>query len=221
MKSILFFEIQVLFTDGFPHASKKFDQINRIHCKFVNENQETNYLITTFSVTNISSALDITHLRYSTELELIFGFGNLIKQLNPQVIIGYNIHQFDFNYIRDRLLHWNDNEYSEQNFTESFDLTWIEEQGQSSALGSQTIKYYQYSNSKPIDLFQEARKKHRLMSYKLSNVLVDLFDMKVINTNSNETNCIFSSDSDFAQQEKIIKEELALMNGLKLIYFNG
>ena len=219
MQSILIIETQVLFTGIFPLPSNKSDQINRIYCKFICNNQETDYLITTKAIPDMSSALDITHLRYPNELEVIFGFGNLIKQLNPQIITGYNIHQFDFNYIRDRLLFWNDNDYSESNFTKAFDLTWVEEPRQSNALGFQTIKYYQYSNSKPVDLFQKSRIEYELKSYKLSDVLFDLLGLKVTYTNLRESNRIFSSEeSGFEEQEKIIKEELVIMDNLKKLF---
>ena len=131
MNSVLLFDTEVLFSEGkFPQATKYDDCINRIYCVFFIGEKEVYYVLTTFQAPKISTDLDINYLVYSNELELIFGFGNLIKSLKPDIITGYNISQFDFNYIHDRLLYHGNIKYSEKKlkminilFVDAYDYT--------------------------------------------------------------------------------------------------
>ena len=44
-------------------------------------------------------------LKYSTEQKLLMGFKDLINEKNPNVVIGYNIFNFDIPYLMDRANH--------------------------------------------------------------------------------------------------------------------
>jgi DNA polymerase elongation subunit (family B) len=216
MESILLFKIEVLFDDKFPQATKREDEINRINCLFVNGDKETHYLLTTFSIPDVSVSLNINHQQFTNELELIFGFGNLIKTLDPKIITGYNIKQFDFNYIYDRLLNYNDDEYNEANLKKYYNLEWIEIMFRSDALGSNFHKYYKYKNCNTIDLYETIRNKYKLKSYIITKVLNDLLKIDIVRRNIKEVNEIFKLCSD--NREIIIREEMELLNYLKDLY---
>lgn len=107
-----------------------------------------------------------------TEKEVILEWKKLISDLNPDVLIGYNIFGFDLNYIWDRSLELNMNEEFSlglgRKITRKSKL-FIQELS-SSALGDNTLKYIDYDGIVIIDLFKVMQREYKLDSYKLDNV---------------------------------------------------
>ena len=118
-----------------------------------------------------------------TEKEVILEWKKLISDLNPDVLIGYNIFGFDLNYIWDRSLELNINE--EFSFGLGRKITrksklFIQELSLS-ALGDNTLKYIDYDGIVIIDLFKVMQREYKLDSYKLDNVAsIYLGDKKMI-----------------------------------------
>lgn len=216
MDSLLFVDIEVLFGDKFPCAINKEDEINRIYCLYANGNKEIRYLLTTFSIPNQSEQLNVVHLQFASELELIFGFGNLIKILEPKNIAGYNIKQFGFNYIHDRLKYLSSDKLNENYFKQYYNLEWVEEMNNSNDLGLNIYKFYKYQNADTTDILNVTKSKHKLKSYRLTNVLKDLLKIDVTRTNLIETNNIFKFGLE--QRVNVIREEFELLDNLRKLY---
>ena len=107
-----------------------------------------------------------------TEKELILKWKTEIMNINPDIIIGYNIWGFDMEYI------WN--RAKEENIIKRFalglgktltrEVTLIEQKLSSSALGDNTLKLFDMDGIVTIDLFKVMQRDHKLDSYKLDNV---------------------------------------------------
>jgi DNA polymerase elongation subunit (family B) len=102
---------------------------------------------------------------YYTEKELLLAWTQLIKRMDPDIITGYNICGFEFEYLKQRAQKHNIhfqfakfNKYDED-FTKYVELQ----------LGI-IIKFYDMKDRKIIDMFKIIMKKYELDSYKLVKV---------------------------------------------------
>jgi DNA polymerase elongation subunit (family B) len=146
----------------------------------------------------ICDKIDGIHVaQCKNEKELLLGWKNIIKKMNPDFITGYNIFGFDFKYINDRaeiLFPCNDRCNSPWwhgkgckmkeflNFGK-IDTTQFKakdhkfkkcnirkQQLSSSALGDNTLNYITMDGRILFDIQKEVQKGHNLESYKLDNV---------------------------------------------------
>lgn len=107
-----------------------------------------------------------------TEKQVILEWKKLISELNPDVLIGYNIFGFDMSYIWDRTLELGINDKFAMGLGRKITKKCIlkEQQLSSSALGDNTLKYFDMDGIVLIDLFKIMQKDFKLDSYKLDNV---------------------------------------------------
>lgn len=106
------------------------------------------------------------------EKELILKWKELIVELNPDVLIGYNIFGFDMEYVWERAI--------ENDIVEEFSLglgrlndrkvTLKEQKLASSAMGENFLKYFDMDGTVIVDLFKVMQREQKLDSYKLDNV---------------------------------------------------
>jgi DNA polymerase elongation subunit (family B) len=112
---------------------------------------------------------DVECRKYSTERELIDAYFDLINEINPDVVIGYNTFSFDFNYIntrlKRRLYQIKDSSRMINSETKVIQINW-----QSSAYGFNNYVIFDCIGRCPIDVFQYIRKEYKLQSYSLSAV---------------------------------------------------
>ena len=132
------------------------------------------------------------------EKELLLGWKNIIKKMDPDFITGYNIFGFDFKYINDRAeilfpckdrcpdhRWWHANGCKMKEFLNfgKIDTTQFnskdhkakkcnvrKQQLSSSALGDNTLNYITMDGRILFDIQKEVQKGHNLESYKLDNV---------------------------------------------------
>jgi DNA polymerase elongation subunit (family B) len=108
-----------------------------------------------------------------TERKLILEWKQLLNNLNPDILIGYNIFGFDMEYIWTRA--------QENHIIDEFGMGLgrnlqrrCKELGfkklASSALGENILKYFEMDGTVVIDLFKVMQREHKLDSYKLDNV---------------------------------------------------
>jgi len=217
MKRILLFTSEVKFEGKFPLANNQFDEITRIYVIiFESDNVQEHYLLTTLDITEQITNLKI--IKYSNELELIFGFGDLINLTKPNVISGYNICGFDFNYMRDRLIFLDSNgEGLDKLFEIKNNLSW---KTKFNLMCCSNVKYFEYKDCKTIDLYLGTKSKYKLSSYKLPNVLKDLLNIDVNKTDIQKINNIFSGTDKSRDINTIINEEIEILsNNFKLFNY--
>ena len=96
----------------------------------------------------------------------------LISELNPDVLIGYNIFGFDMSYLWDRTLELGINDLFAMGLGRQITKKCIlkEQTLSSSALGDNTLKYFDMDGIVIIDLLKVMQKDFKLDSYKLDNV---------------------------------------------------
>ena len=131
-----------------------------------------------------------------TEKELIKTWVEIINNVDPDVITGYNILGFDFNYIYHRAIELNcveylcnlgkliepirDCEFNDEGYCKTH---WIKKTLSSSALGDNFLKYVKTEGRIIIDLMKEVQKNFNLDSYKLDYVAQHFINGQIKNVN--------------------------------------
>jgi DNA polymerase delta subunit 1 len=104
--------------------------------------------------------------RFATEREMIYGFCALINEINPDVLLGYNILGFDYNYLNRRLMNnldaWAPIGRVGDRRPELRELKW-----QSSAYGFQTLIFLEMDGRISMDMFPLIQRDYKLDKYTL------------------------------------------------------
>ena len=108
---------------------------------------------------------------FDTEEELLKAFTRLIKETDPDILSGYNIFGFDFEYLyqRAKLLDV-ETYFSRLSRIRNQPCEYVETKLASSALGENILKYYKMSGRVVFDLMKVIQRDYRLPSYKLDEV---------------------------------------------------
>jgi DNA polymerase elongation subunit (family B) len=98
-------EVNSSIPSSMPKPHRTEDKVFQISCIFNRQGDKPDkyekYLLTLGKV-NTDSLEDIIVCEYSIETELLLGFTELIKEKQPNIIVGYNIFGFDCSYMIER-----------------------------------------------------------------------------------------------------------------------
>ena len=178
------FDIECSSEDGsFPKFDRKNDPVIQIGTTvYIFGENECKYKY--IATLNSCDSIEDTHVEsFYTEKDLILGWAKFIERLDPDIITGYNIWGFDWEYIYKRAesgngglckpyhielykrlqrLKLDSSVYKKAELTIQ-DLS-------SSALGVNILKYIDIEGIVQIDLLKVVQRDHKLDSYKLDNV---------------------------------------------------
>lgn len=199
--SIASFDIECTSHDGsFPLASIKEDRVIQIGTTFHYYGEKSCYLHHIVTLKNCSEitasevdAKEVIVESCDNEKDVILKWCELINKTDPDIITGYNIHGFDFNYIYQRANTGNGKEVfpyieqvnrllarnkdikigylkNEKRFVDKFYCEYKEKGLKSAALGDNILKYFDIEGIVSIDLMKVVQKDFKLESYKLDNV---------------------------------------------------
>ena len=166
------FDIECKSIDGsFPQFARDGDKIIQIGLTLSRFGENECYYKHLLSLKKTAPIEGATVESFETEEELLLAFTKIIRKLDPDIITGYNIFGFDFNYMMERAkklkilskfcrLSRITNEPSE----------WIRKDLSSAALGKNILTYYKMTGRVIIDLMKVVQRDHKLSSYKLDYV---------------------------------------------------
>lgn len=166
------FDIECTSGDGqFPQPHRDADKVIQIGTTF-NRYGETEcyykHIITLGSCDPIE-CVDVES--YNDEVEVLIAWTRLITRMNPDVITGYNIFGFDYNYLEQRaeklMCHARFTRFSRVT-TES--SPFVEKELSSSALGDNTMRFYHMHGRVQVDMMKDIQRNFKLSSYKLDSV---------------------------------------------------
>ena len=175
-------EITISFNSSFP--ALEGDKITFIGSTFINYGEETphfNHCIVLNTCANVSDDDENTIIdSYSTEKEVLLAWKELIQIENPDIIIGYNIFGFDYNFMFKRAeenqceeeflqLSRNEGEICATLDKETGKYK-IEESTIQIASGQHELHYIKMNGRLQIDLYNFFRREENLTSYKLDYV---------------------------------------------------
>jgi DNA polymerase elongation subunit (family B) len=170
---ILSFDLEVNSEDTvtMPKASRPGDVIFQISCVFSRLGSQTydKYLLSLGEPKE--SVVGAKVLSYPTEKKLLMGYRDLVNEKNPNVVIGYNIFNFDIPYLMDRSNHkCIYPEWSQQGFAKEKQGIQREIKWSSSAYKNQEFKFLDCEGRLYIDLLPVVQRDFKLNDYKLKTV---------------------------------------------------
>lgn len=127
---------------------------------------------------------------YNTEEEMIEAWSKMIKKMSPDVMTGYNIFGFDYDYIykRSKMLGIEKNVSKNLSKLLTENAKFKEHSLSSSALGNNNLKYYNPKGIVQIDLMKTIQKDYKLDSYSLDAVSSYFIKEKIIEIKNNDEN---------------------------------
>ena len=122
-----------------------------------------------------------------TEKEMIKEWCKLINRIDPDIITGYNILGFDFEYIFKRASELNcKSSVLKCSRMKDHKSKYVEKMLASSAMGENILKYFEMEGRVFIDLMKVVQRDHKLDSYKLDNVAAHFICGKILKSKDNK-----------------------------------
>jgi DNA polymerase delta subunit 1 len=178
---VLSFDIESYSVDGsFPNPKRETDAVIQIGStvRRIGETECCFKHIVTLKQCNPIDGVEVEC--YDDERELLIGWATFVKRLDPDIITGYNIWGFDWQFIYERAQMFNV-EFMYDKLGRYIDSTYDDKDSDkrskfvlkelsSSAMGSNFLKYIDMEGRVQIDLYKFIMREHTLSSYKLNDV---------------------------------------------------
>ena len=145
---------------------------------------------------------------FEKEADLLLAFVDLIRDVDPDVLLGYNIFGFDMAYLYERAVELMGLAKANRNFCrfgriERFPSVYVEQKLSSSALGDNVLKYLDMHGRIVVDLMKVVQRDHRLDSYKLDAVAEHFIGLRKNDVSPND---IFRMQKGSSYDRKVIAE---------------
>jgi DNA polymerase elongation subunit (family B) len=174
---IMGFDIEVNSTNpsAMPKAEKPGDKVFQISCVlFRHGDEEKNmekYLLTLGEPDPNTVGLDTEILMYETEHDLLIGYTEFIQEKNPNIIIGYNILNFDIPYMIERAkMSYCIFDFDQQGFNKFGHAKEKTIKWSSSAYGNQTFQFLDAEGRLYVDLLPLVKRDYKMDNYKLKTI---------------------------------------------------
>ena len=175
---IMGFDIEVNSSNpsAMPKAEKANDKVFQISCVFSREGDKPEdydkYLLTLGDPDEKTVGFDVIVHAYDTEAELLMGFTNLVREENPNIIVGYNILGFDIPYMiaRAKSPACCMREFSKQGFHKFAQAKEKIIRWSSAAYKNQEFEYLDAEGRLYVDLLPLVRRDFKFNNYKLKTV---------------------------------------------------
>ena len=181
---IMGFDIEVNSTNpsAMPQASKPGDKIFQISCVFSREGEGEdnydNYLLTLGEVDPELVGDDVNVYMFESEADLLEGFTELVREENPNIIVGYNILKFDIQYMIDRAksssTHFCFNDFAKLGFHKDNISNQEKIKWSSSAFKNQEFDYLDAEGRVFVDLLPLIQRDYKFNNYQLKTVSQEL-----------------------------------------------
>jgi DNA polymerase elongation subunit (family B) len=154
-----------------PDPNKPNDKIFQISCIICKQgDDEKDYKSYLLSLGKPNIIKGVTIFTFKSELALLNGFARFVQDFNPNVIVGYNILGWDYQYMIDRAELLRSNDFSDQGVLigkrcEVKKISWS-----SSAYSVQEFSYIDPEGRLIVDMLPIIRRDHKLESYTLDSV---------------------------------------------------
>lgn len=201
------FDIECTSSDGsFPQANRDEDKIIQIGTTFSRLGEDECYYQHIITLGTCDPLYGVDVESYETEQEVLLAWNKLLERTNPDIITGYNIFGFDFEYIKDRSKKLGVYERFSRLSRIIGETTVFKEKAlSSSAMGNNLLKYYDMTGRVVVDLMKVIQREHKLESYKLDFVASNFIKEKIKKMETkeinNKLNTLIESDSTYGLKE--------------------
>ena len=174
---IMGFDIEVNSTNpsAMPKAEKPGDKVFQISCCLFrhgeDEKEMEKYLLTLGEPDPGTVGDDVEIYMYETEHDLLIGYTEFIQEKNPNVIVGYNILNFDIPYMIDRAkMNYCIDSFDQQGFVKYEHANEKTIKWSSSAYGNQTFQFLDAEGRLYVDLLPLVKRDYKMDNYKLKTI---------------------------------------------------
>lgn len=174
---IMGFDIEVNSTNpsAMPKAEKPGDKVFQISCVLFrhgdDESKMYKYLLTLGEPDPKTVGEDTEILMYETEHDLLIGYTEFIQEKNPNIIVGYNILNFDIPYMIERSkMSYCIDEFDQQGFNKYGHAKEKTIKWSSSAYGNQTFQFLDAEGRLYVDLLPLVKRDYKMDNYKLKTI---------------------------------------------------
>jgi len=218
--TIMSFDIECVSCDGsFPNAERETDKVIQIGATLSRYGEDECYYKHIITLKSCDPLEGIVVESYENEKEVLLAFSKLIRKLDPDIITGYNIKGFDFNYLNERakILQIN-TQFARMSRIKNDISEFVIKDLSSSALGENKLKYFDMKGRVIFDVMKVVQRDHKLPSYKLDEVSSSFIRDTIVNIenklddddndNDNDNNDNNDNDNDKIYVKTKINDKL-------------
>ena len=166
---ILSFDIECAGRKGvFPEANQ--DPVIQIANVVTRYGDEKPFVRNVFSLDTCSLIVNTQIFEHSTEESLLMGWRDFLEKVDPDVIIGYNIANFDMPYLLDRAKHLKVAKFPYWTRLRGMMSKHTDTNFSSKQMGNRDTKATNTNGRLQLDLLQLVQRDHQLRSYTLNSV---------------------------------------------------
>lgn len=166
---VLSFDIECAGRKGvFPEAEK--DPVIQIANVVTRYGEEKPFVRNVFVLDTCSSIVNTQVLEFDAEDKMLMAWRDFLKEVDPDVIIGYNIANFDFPYLLDRAKHLRCGGFPYWSRLKHIRSEARKTNFSSKQMGSRDMKATNTNGRIQLDLLQLIQRDHHLRSYTLNSV---------------------------------------------------
>lgn len=166
---VLSFDIECAGRKGiFPDAN--IDPVIQIGCMVTRQGESAPFVKTIFTL-NTCSAIVGSHVQsFDSERQMLESWSEFVRIVDPDVLIGYNIANFDFPYLLDRAKALKSTNFAYLSRERGVRAEAKDTTFQSKAYGKRDSKRTELEGRLQIDMLQVMQRDHKLRSYTLNSV---------------------------------------------------
>lgn len=166
---ILSFDIECAGRKGvFPEANQ--DPVIQIANVVTRYGEPKPFVRNVFCLDTCSLIVNTQIFEYDAEDKMLMAWRDFLEQVDPDVIIGYNIANFDFPYLLDRAKHLKCTKFPYWTRLKSIQSHAKETNFSSKQMGNRDTKATNTNGRLQLDLLQLIQRDHQLRSYTLNSV---------------------------------------------------
>ena len=169
---ILSFDIECAGRKGiFPEANQ--DPVIQIANVVTRYGEEKPFIRNVFVLDTCSLIVNTQILEFDAEEKMLMAWRDFLERVDPDVIIGYNIANFDFPYLLDRAKHLKCGKFPYWTRLKGMMSTHKDTNFSSKQMGNRDTKSTNTNGRIQLDLLQLVQRDHHLRSYTLNSVCAE------------------------------------------------
>ncbi|TRM65267.1 ribonuclease H-like domain-containing protein [Schizophyllum amplum] len=166
---ILSFDIECAGRQGiFPEA--KVDPVIQIANMVTRQGEQQPFVRNVFTLNSCAHIVGSQVLSYKTEKEMLMKWRDFVEEVDPDVVIGYNISNFDFPYLMDRAGSLKLDRFPFLGRLRNKQTVVKDTHFSSKAYGQRDSKDTPLDGRLQLDILQFMQREHKLRSYSLNSV---------------------------------------------------
>ncbi|KIM82947.1 hypothetical protein PILCRDRAFT_819751 [Piloderma croceum F 1598] len=166
---ILSFDIECAGRKGiFPEA--QMDPVIQIANMVTRQGESKPFIRNVFTLNTCSHIVGSQVLSFNDEAKMLHAWRDFVEEVDPDVVIGYNIANFDFPYLIDRAKHLNAKKFHFLGRLINTKTTTKDTHFSSKAYGQRDSKETSLDGRLQLDILQLMQREYKLRSYTLNSV---------------------------------------------------